>query len=240
VTEAAQRGDFQLAIFRPAAIIGDSRTGQADTSISLYGIVKVMRVFARKMSKSGNSNVSVRLNADPESTLNLVPVDFVCDAIATGINQGVSDGIYHITNSNPPSTESIFSFISENLGMPSDFVHFVKGLSQDEMTDDEKYLNSLLETFRAYLNKSAMFSDEQMSKLLAKSGRPPFHVTEEMVKFIIGVHMGVRVGRRAEQRTGVTPTLTDKADTRVKVPERERELIEELVAHGELPPTELH
>ena len=46
-----QRKTMATSIIRPAIIIGDSVTGEADSNFTLYGFMKALKVFKRRVEK---------------------------------------------------------------------------------------------------------------------------------------------------------------------------------------------
>jgi len=74
-------------IVRPSVVIGDSRTGRT-TSFNVIYIP--LRLFHRGLLDA--------LPATPDTLLDLVPVDWVCDVIAHLLRTNASDGkVFHIT-----------------------------------------------------------------------------------------------------------------------------------------------
>lgn len=183
----AAADEFHTAIFRPSVIIGDSRTGLADTALTIYGFIRGIRVFARKIKKA-LPNQRFRIAADPLATQNVVPVDYVCQAIAAAVHQEVQGGIYHLTNPNPPTNRQVFSSILRRLSLNPDFIHIDKHLRDEEMAPEETLLNELVATYRVYLYHYAAFEDRNTRALLRQQGLPALSLDERQLDFILGVY----------------------------------------------------
>ncbi|MFP3381741.1 SDR family oxidoreductase, partial [Bacillus sp. SIMBA_069] len=65
---------MEVVIVRPSIIIGDSRTGEADTNFGLYGLLKGLCVLKRRASRTaGWQNQTYRMRLDVNVQTNLVP-----------------------------------------------------------------------------------------------------------------------------------------------------------------------
>ncbi|MCD8511418.1 MAG: SDR family oxidoreductase [Bacillus sp. (in: Bacteria)] len=101
---------MKVSIFRPSIIVGHSKTGECDSTFGLYGFVKGIEVFNKRISRSGKNtnNQRFRIVADPNGTQNIVPVDYVVDVLYAGLTEAKTKQIYHITNPEPPTNLDIF------------------------------------------------------------------------------------------------------------------------------------
>lgn len=100
------KGELPVTIYRPSVVVGDSRTGE----ISKYdGIYYLIQYLARapgllRLVNVGNGDV----------TLNLVPVDFVVDAIAALARDDEAEGkTLALADPEPLTTEELFNSIAE-------------------------------------------------------------------------------------------------------------------------------
>jgi thioester reductase-like protein len=68
------KNDYPVTIFRPAVVVGDSKTGETAKYDGIYYVIKYLQKFPAlfRLINVGNDKVKV----------NLVPVDFVVDGIA--------------------------------------------------------------------------------------------------------------------------------------------------------------
>jgi nucleoside-diphosphate-sugar epimerase/predicted lipid carrier protein YhbT len=93
-----QKG-LNVTVFRPAILIGDSRSGRTIRFNNIYNFIRVAHALSRRRSKQ-----PVIIEAKATARLNIVPVDFAVDTIWELSQLPESGGkIFHITNPSPPS-----------------------------------------------------------------------------------------------------------------------------------------
>jgi thioester reductase-like protein len=101
------------AIYRPSIVVGDSKTGETTTFQGFYqALLFYRRLFARQRI--------VLLPADPNTPLDLVPVDYVVDALFSLIGSDKSiGGCFHLTSGpgNTCTTDEILKMLSEFTGV---------------------------------------------------------------------------------------------------------------------------
>ncbi|WP_027964966.1 SDR family NAD(P)-dependent oxidoreductase [Halalkalibacillus halophilus] len=180
----SKQAEIEPIIVRPAIIIGDSVTGEADTTFGLYGILRtvaLLKKIAARKSEPENKTYSLLIEA--ETTSNLVPVDFVIDLLYYSLKDAVPGRIYHATNPNPPTNGEIFDAIRNGL----DF-HQVKLVSYEhasELTEEEWKMNQPLEVFKSYLNRSIVFKRDNTEELLSRIEAEDLQMTPNVLQHII-------------------------------------------------------
>ncbi|MGO4889786.1 SDR family oxidoreductase [Anaerobacillus sp. MEB173] len=184
----AQDEQFKTAIFRPSIIVGDSETGEADTSFTLYGYMRGVQLFQRKFGKKVAGG-TIRIIGDPEGTSNLVPVNYVCNCILAAFEQGIQTGIYHLTSSTPFSNKFLFTESLQLLDIRDFSIELIKGLATEELTREEKILHSFVQTYENYLHHYGTFDDSNMQRVLAEARIPRLNITKEMYGFIVKAYM---------------------------------------------------
>ncbi len=106
-----------ITIFRPAIVVGHSKTGETDKFDGPYVVMKFLhriRYLLRLVPNLGFKNCEV----------NTVPVDYVCQVMGYLAFQEKSKGkTYQISDQNPPTTEDFFGFIVKLIGGIAPF-HF--------------------------------------------------------------------------------------------------------------------
>ena len=108
--------DMAVSIFRPSIIVGDSETGEADSEFTLYGFMRALDVFKRRVSRSANNSDRVyRVLGSEESTSNLVPVNYVADILAVAESKAEAGVIYNITNPKPATNYRLLTLIKNAL-----------------------------------------------------------------------------------------------------------------------------
>jgi thioester reductase-like protein len=103
------KGELPVTIYRPAVVCGDSRTGETAKYDGFYYLISYLRRAPRLLSKVNIGNDHVRLN--------IVPVDFVVEAIAALSKDERAEGAtVQLADPAPPTTEELFNLVASALG----------------------------------------------------------------------------------------------------------------------------
>jgi thioester reductase-like protein len=181
------RDRMNVSIFRPAIIVGDSKTGEADSQFTLYGFMRALAVFKRKSARRSERDRTYRLVAAKNGTSNLVPVDYVADILSLAPQKADADQIYHITNPEPPTNNELLQLLKEAL----DFQSLSVVEHADEQLDEEEIrLNSLVDVFKVYLAGNLSFDDRNTQELIRGTGVAHLDMTKEMIGMIIRAGYG--------------------------------------------------
>jgi nucleoside-diphosphate-sugar epimerase len=173
---------MDVSIFRPAIIVGDSKTGEADSSFTLYGFMRGLELFKRRLDRK-NYGEKVHLVGSKNGTSNLVPVDYVADILTIAARKAEKDTIYNITNPAPPTNREILNTIKQHLQFDSLGI-YEKG-TMFTLTPVEAQLNSMIDVFEPYLDRSISFSDMNTQKLLKNSPIVHLNMTNEVLEIIV-------------------------------------------------------
>lgn len=119
----ALKSELPLTIHRPAVVCGDSRSGETAKYDGIYYLIHYLLKWPALLSafNIGNSEVS----------LNLVPVDFVVEAIATLARDPLAVGkTIQLADPEPLTTRELFNTIVRSIGgkqaritLPASLVH---------------------------------------------------------------------------------------------------------------------
>ncbi|MEO5860402.1 MAG: SDR family oxidoreductase [Pyrinomonadaceae bacterium] len=102
------KGEIPMTIFRPSIVVGDSRTGETAKYDGIYSLIHYIRKAPKLLRFLNVGNKKVRLN--------LVPVDFVVEGIATLSNDEAAVGkTIALADPRPLATSEIFDSISRKL-----------------------------------------------------------------------------------------------------------------------------
>lgn len=105
--EALKR-ELPVTIHRPSVVCGDSRTGETVKYDGVYYLINYLRMWPGALSLANIGNREVRLN--------VVPVDFVVEAMAALASDDASAGeTVQLADPEPLTTEELFDIISRNL-----------------------------------------------------------------------------------------------------------------------------
>ncbi len=99
-------------VYRPAIVVGDSRTGEIDKVDGPYYLFESIRRLASLPSP-------LRIAALDLGDTNVVPVDFVVDAMAHLIDsEGLDGQAFHLASPRPDSVVSVFNTFAKAAGAP--------------------------------------------------------------------------------------------------------------------------
>jgi thioester reductase-like protein len=109
----ALKKDLPVTIHRPSVVCGDSRTGETAKYDGIYYLINYLRMFPRALSLANIGNSDVQLN--------VVPVDFVVEALAALANDERAVGAtIQLADPAPLTTRELFDIIARNMaGRPS-------------------------------------------------------------------------------------------------------------------------
>ncbi|HXG84584.1 MAG TPA: SDR family oxidoreductase [Pyrinomonadaceae bacterium] len=102
------KDDLPVTIFRPSVVVGDSRTGETAKYDGIYSLMMYLRKAPNLLRFVNVGNDVVKLN--------LVPVDFVVEAMAAlAKDEAATDKTIALADPNPLSTGELFDTIAEAL-----------------------------------------------------------------------------------------------------------------------------
>jgi nucleoside-diphosphate-sugar epimerase len=109
----ALKAELPVTIHRPSVVCGDSRTGETAKYDGIYYLINYLRMWPPGLSLVNIGNDDVRLN--------VVPVDFVVEALAALATADEAAGTtLQLADPNPLTTRELFDVIARHLaGRPS-------------------------------------------------------------------------------------------------------------------------
>jgi thioester reductase-like protein len=103
------RSELPITIHRPAVVCGDSHTGETVKYDGIYYLIRYILKWPSLLSVFNIGNSAV--------TLNLVPVDFVVEAISALARDPLSVGkTVQLADPNPLTTRELFNTIARSIG----------------------------------------------------------------------------------------------------------------------------
>ncbi|WP_173917377.1 SDR family NAD(P)-dependent oxidoreductase [Halobacillus sp. Marseille-Q1614] len=179
---------MDVSIFRPAIIVGDSKTGEADSEFTLYGFMRALDIFKRRMMRKSDANKDekYRVIANQEGTSNFVPVDYVADILSLAVTKAEPHTIYNITNPNPPTNYEIMKMFKEALQFEQ--LDLINSQGDYELSEEEKQLNGMVDIFSVYLAGNVSFRDENTQRLIEGTGVKHLNLPPQTVQMIINAY----------------------------------------------------
>jgi nucleoside-diphosphate-sugar epimerase len=105
----ALKGTLPVTIHRPAVVCGDSRTGETAKYDGIYYLIKYLLKWPKPLSLVNIGNDEVRLN--------VVPVDFVVEAMAAlAADEAAIGTTVQLADPDPLTTRELFDVIARQLG----------------------------------------------------------------------------------------------------------------------------
>ncbi|MFN7249788.1 MAG: SDR family NAD(P)-dependent oxidoreductase [Anaerobacillus sp.] len=173
---------FHVAIMRPSIIVGNSITGEANTTFGMYGILKAVQLL-KKRSIRLNKEIAVRLLVDKNTVSNIVPVDYVVQALLLAMKHRINKTVYHLTNPNPPTNEFVIEMIKDVFDYQT--LRLASIEEAPHLTDFELSINKPLEVFKDYVNRSIHFPTKNTNELFHENGLTPLKMDGDMLYRII-------------------------------------------------------
>lgn len=173
---------MDVSIFRPAIIVGDSRTGEADSKFTLYGFMRALDVFKRRVALR-NPDATYRIVGNEQATSNLVPVNYVADILAIAAEKAEPNKVYNITNPNPATNFDIFKMIRDALTFEQ--LDIIRPNERHDLSELEERMNATISVFDPYLSRDFQFDDDNTQALLQGTSVRHLQLDDETLEMII-------------------------------------------------------
>ncbi|PRY32619.1 SDR family oxidoreductase [Umezawaea tangerina] len=160
---------FATRTLRPSIVIGHSRTyALCGGHSGLYGIQRRLSQFKRALGALGSAEDlarPMRIRADAEARVNLVPVDLVAADAVSVSQSGAAGGIFHLTHPDPVVVGPGLGLMFEKTGLSRPvYTDDVDSFSQLDREFDRK-----IEFYNSYLTGRKRFDQ---ANLVAAIGDP--------------------------------------------------------------------
>jgi len=185
----AKNNHIAYTIYRPGIIVGDSKTGATCRFDNFYTFAKVLfsikNAFSDQKSDS-LSGITIRVPGYPDALINLVPVDYVADAIVAILNnkEGI-DKIFHITNPNPPTLCELRDLLLPVLCLRGLNVKINGGVEQKNLSTMEKWFIRQTKSYYSYLFSKLRFDCSNTQNVLRGAGIICPAITDELVRVLM-------------------------------------------------------
>jgi nucleoside-diphosphate-sugar epimerase len=167
-------------VLRPSIIVGDSRTGAAgESNTGYYGVL--LAIYRLRNSLDANlggrlsgRDMNLRVEGRADTELNLVPVDFVVQAMILLADSPLNGNrIFHITNEAPPTLDLARDCLALDLDVTG--FHLVDARSFDEVPISafEKLVRLSIEFQAPYMWTEPRFSTTALRSVLSEEVLPP-------------------------------------------------------------------
>jgi thioester reductase-like protein len=137
--------NLQLTVYRPSVIVGDSRTGYTSTYHHFYNFLELAVRLSQPVA-GGRRRLAVRLPLTGEETQDLVPVDWVSEAIVRLLRRPRWHGrTFHLVARRPARLRDIKAFIEDLLHLEG-----LRWAGPEGLKDPTALEERILEQFHDY------------------------------------------------------------------------------------------
>lgn len=152
-----EQRELETRVLRPSIVIGHQRTLQATSFSGLYGFLREVQLFERKVENRLGSILSMRplsVIVNATAPINFIPVDVVArDAVSIGLAE-TDRQVFHLTNDSAPPVGDTLNTLFAQLGLPKPR-HVT---SSRAFTTIDQTLHDHLEFYSSYMNSHKRFS----------------------------------------------------------------------------------
>ena len=173
------RRHYELPVFivRPAIIIGHSRTGRAVRFSGYYDVFRALYLLRQgleiNLGKNFDRNLHLRIRASVDVQVNVVPVDFVVEAMWRLAQSDKGNAwIFNITNERPPSLDFLFTQACSLLSVTGIELVDSASFAQQEMSGLERIFNRKTQFQAPYLLDGPAFDNSNFRALVPETLLP--------------------------------------------------------------------
>lgn len=170
-----------ITVVRPAGVVGDSRTGEIDRFDSVYHLGMVLAASPVALP--------IPLGDEGRAPLNIVPVDYLVDAVFAIRSQGETMGqTFHVVDPNPLSVRRVYGTVAERAGrrlprygVPTNLTKAILRIPGMER------FASISHQAVDYLNHMVVYNSRNTAKALEGTGIvcPPFEAyVENLMRYV--------------------------------------------------------
>jgi len=153
--------------YRPAVIVGDSRTGATTTYHGMMAMLKLMAVIVRSLpaDETGFTSVPLRLAMTGDEKRNMVPVDWVAEVLARLVGLPAARGrTIHLAPEHPITTREIIDATSSYLN--SGGVELCGPNRPEQLNDVECFAYGGKGLYEAYEQTDPVFETGNLRQLV--------------------------------------------------------------------------
>lgn len=203
--------NIPTTIYRPSIIVGDSKTGFTRNYDSIYVFGKRLSLLKnyeiRNRHKdagcSSRNNIgyppSLRIPGDKHATINLVPVDYVTQAIVaiSGLEQSINK-TFHIVNPSPPTLGELGEWMTVATG-----IHRIKIVPMYEFNIrpyslQEKVFLQGTEAFQPYMFGEPYFDSTNTRAMLSGTAIECPLITQELINRFVQYAIDTNWGKKKQ------------------------------------------
>jgi thioester reductase-like protein len=195
-----QTSGIRATVYRPAVIVGDSRTGHTSSFNGLYRFLELAVRLASVNATAGEARLPLRLPLTGDEVWNLVPVDWVSRAVVELLAKPQWHGrTFHLASGSPVSTRFVRDVGAEVLNLSGVEFAGPEGV-EHPCRLEQLFLNGIQE-YWPYLGGNPAFASVNTNAALPDLPCPI--VDRSMLERLIRFAVTNRWGRAARPTTEV-------------------------------------
>ena len=169
-----------ISVYRPTIVVGDSQTGEIDRMAGPYYLMNAIVQMP--------AGVPILMPGKGDFPLNMVPADFVCQAMHTISVQEATEGMtFHLCDPNPLSARKVFEIVADHVGKSAPVGRMPYRLTKWIMKFP--YLEKLTRSPRQFLddfNQLTLYNGINTSRALPGAHQcPPFpSYVDRLIEYI--------------------------------------------------------
>jgi thioester reductase-like protein/putative sterol carrier protein len=193
---------MQTTIYRPSVVVGDSRTGYTCTYHHFYRFLELaVRLSAKPSSR--RQRVALRLPLTGTETQNIVPVDWVAQALLALLDRPRGHGrTYHLAAWESVRLDEIKSMFEELL--PLEGIQWVGQAGLSDPTPMEQLVLEEFQDYWAYLHSNLDFDCRNTRQTLPDL--PPPRLDRQLVARLLEFAQADNWGRKRGQANPAPPS----------------------------------
>lgn len=182
---------LNATIYRPAIIVGDSKTGETSSFRTFYTLVKFAAEAAKLGQKMDLSNEFLRVNLSGYERANIVPIDWVCSVINKVLSMPAALGLtYHIVPSNVITTSDISRAICQYFKLND--VKYIKKRDRNALLENlsrlEEYFYSTIQTYINYWGEEVQFNDNNTRSIMSNECVIDSKCLERLIDYAVKIN----------------------------------------------------
>ncbi len=198
------------SIYRLGIVVGDTRHCHMDRYNGLYGFFSIFESLKKIYSGHREGEVRnewislpLKVTCSPTSTLNLVPIDWLCETFFSLIDLGVSGQTFHLTHPHPPKVVDVMTAGFEFLKIKDIILKdpLNRETSPREKNSDPKLLRLQISLdfsigrFQPYTIEEPVFDLTSTAVRLGTDYHPPNSIKTSFIEGLLDAALKKQFGR---------------------------------------------
>jgi nucleoside-diphosphate-sugar epimerase len=166
-------GALDAVIFRPSIVTGRLHSGKLINYNGFYLGLKAWMTLSEYMKQSGRAGEVVRLWIDAASTLNLIPVDAIIDAMCR-LRETESGAVFNVVNAAEVPLEQVFEILRRYLWIQPVLCE-QSGEAESRKSTAERLVAYSLTYTAPYVKQHVRFDQARFHRALGQELRMPLY-----------------------------------------------------------------